>query len=474
MTSTLRPLLLPIRPTVLLKYLGQLALPLSVLLAVPVAVALLCGEEAFALRLTLGALLPTALLSLAGRLPSPTAPIQPNEALALSAISFLLAPLSLVYPLSAQGIAPLDALFEAVSGVTTTGLTTLGSLQGLDPALLFTRAWLQWFGGLGVVVLTLALLAGPGPETRRLAGATWEEDDLAGSTRAHARRVLTVYATLTAAGVLLLAALGLSPFEALLHTLTAVSTGGFSPFDASLGGMTPRAVSGVMVLMFCGALPLTLLHPSPGWAPWRNVEFRALAVASLGVAALLWWCSDLTPFAALFQAISAQTGTGFSTVSIAALPADAKGVLILSMFIGAGVGSTAGGIKLLRLLILLRMFQLMLLRTRLPRHTVLPPSVGGHRLEETQITRALLIIALFAVLVFLSWLPFLAAGLPPLDALFEVVSATATVGLSTGISAPDLDPLLKGVLIFDMLAGRVEILALLVLLAPGSWIRPGQ
>jgi trk system potassium uptake protein TrkH len=133
------------------------------------------------------------------------------------------------------------------------------------------------------------------------------------------------------------------------------------------------------------------------------------------------------------------------------------------------VGSTAGGIKLLRLLIFIRLLQLALWRAQLPPHAVAAPMLGGRTLETAQIEHALMLILLYVLLILVSWLPFLAAGYPPLDALFEVVSATATVGLSAGITGPDLETGLKLVLGLDMLAGRVEILALVVLLYGGSW-----
>jgi trk system potassium uptake protein TrkH len=133
------------------------------------------------------------------------------------------------------------------------------------------------------------------------------------------------------------------------------------------------------------------------------------------------------------------------------------------------VGSTAGGVKLLRILILIRVIQLAILRTQVPRHAVVHPEVGGHPLEGPQIEHALLVLLLFPLVILLSWLPFLASGYAPLDALVEVVSAVGTVGLSTGITGPDLEPGLKLLLGLDMLLGRLEILALLVLVYPGTW-----
>jgi trk system potassium uptake protein TrkH len=140
------------------------------------------------------------------------------------------------------------------------------------------------------------------------------------------------------------------------------------------------------------------------------------------------------------------------------------------MAIGGGVGSTAGGFKILRLLILMRLIQVMVQRAAMPPHAVQATRLGGRTLDDEDIQRALLLILLFGVVIVLSWLPFVAYGHDPLDALFEVVSATATVGLSAGITHDGLAGPLKGVLMFDMLFGRLEIIALLVVLYPPSWL----
>jgi trk system potassium uptake protein TrkH len=112
------------------------------------------------------------------------------------------------------------------------------------------------------------------------------------------------------------------------------------------------------------------------------------------------------------------------------------------------------------------------MRTQLPRHAVIQPAIGGRTLDGLQIEHALTLTLMFVLLVLGSWLAFLAAGYPALDALFEVVSATATVGLSVGITSPDLEPGLKLLLSLNMLAGRLEIIALLVLLFPLTWYKP--
>ena len=116
------------------------------------------------------------------------------------------------------------------------------------------------------------------------------------------------------------------------------------------------------------------------------------------------------------------------------------------------------------------MLQLVIRRAAMPPHAVSELRFGGRVVDSAELVRALLPVTLFVVVVLVSWLPFLALGYEPLNALFEVVSATGTVGLSTGITAPDLPPLLKGVLCADMLLGRLEFVAILILLYPSTWI----
>lgn len=474
LTDRLRPLLQPARPAVVCRHLGQIALLLALLIAVPTLFAYTSGDWAFAHRLLLAALLPALALGACALLPPPARPIQANEALVVSALTFIVAAALMTPPLAAAGLPLLDAWLESVSGVTTTGLSTVANPEDQTAAFLFTRAWMQWFGGLGIVVLSLALAAARPADQRRLSDAAGEEENLEQSVRIHARRVLAVYATLTAVGLALVWAAGLAPFQALIHTLAAISTGGFSGFSDSLAELAPWGQIALGVVACLGALPLSLFYRGYARGPgqlWRDPELHALAVALLLATLLLWWLGHLTPADALAQAVFAQTTTGFSTMDLSGVDPAAKLVMILSMVSGGGVGSTAGGMKLLRVLILIRVIQLAILRVQIPRHGVIQPEIGGRVLDLPQIEHALLVLLLYPLVVLLSWLPFLAAGYPPLDALFEICSAVGTVGLSVGITGPDLEPGLKLLLSLDMLLGRLEILALLVLLYPGTWIK---
>lgn len=474
MHPAVRPLLQPVRPAVICRHLGQLALILAVLLAVPTLFAYGSGDWPLAHRLLLAALLPALGLGACALIPSPGRPVQANEALVVCALAFILAAALSSYPLTAAGLPGMDAWFEAVSGVTTTGLSLVPDPEGRSDAFLFTRAWMQWFGGLGMVVLSLALAAGRPADQRRLAEAASDEEGLDQSARLHARRALAVYGLLTLIGIALVWAAGLPLFEALIHTLAAISTGGFSGFADSLAGVDRWGLIALGAVACLGALPLPLCYRTYAHGLhqlWRDPELRALGIALLLVTLLLWWLGQLAPADALAQAVFAQTTTGYSTLDLANLDPTAKLVLICSMITGGGVGSTAGGVKLLRVLILIRVIQLAILRVQIPRHGVLQADLNGRALEPAQIEHALLVLLLYPLVILLSWLPFLAAGYAPLDALFEIVSAVGTVGLSVGIASPELETGLKLLLSLDMLLGRLEILALLVLLYPGTWTK---
>ena len=465
-----------VRPRVVAKYLGLLASTIALTTTVPLLYALLAQEWNMGMRLAIV----LGLLLLAGlpltRFSAPSH-VQVNEALIVIVLAFLLTSAAMVWPFMAAGLSPLDAWFEAVSAITTTGLTTLSAVQQRPTSFLFTRAWIQWYGGLGIVVLSVALLLRHGTASRRLAVADVTSDTLISTTRAHARRVLLVYSILTAIGFGGLWAITGDAFAALTHTLSAVSTGGFSTFDDSIAGLHSGWASAfVTAIAWCGAVSLPLYY-----LVWQrglrmltaDVELRALLVATAISTLALYLVADRSLHGSWLQALavaaSAQTTTGFALVDITHLGHAAQLTLIGSMFVGGSVGSSAGGIKLLRVTMFLALFRLLAARTGATQHAVMEPRLAGRRLEFEELSRALFLITLFSALIAISWFVFVLYGYEPMDALFEVVSASATVGLSSGITRTDLEPLLKVALCIDMLAGRVEVMALLLLLVPGTW-----
>jgi len=468
-----------VRFRVVFKYFGQLCLLLAALTLVPLVVSLIFGDTPISLRYGIVICGLAALGAGLARLRAPSS-VQANEGMVLIALMFLFTPLVMSYPMMGSGLGFLDALFEAISGVTTTGLSTKTTLVGSTQTFLFARAWMQWYGGLGVVVLSLALIMQPGLVAKGLAVTEAETDDLVGGTRANARRALIVYGILTVLGIIGALSLGIGFFDAVLFTFAAVSTGGFAPYDGSLAtfGWAPQVW--ITLLCLAGAIPLAFYYrilKEKRRVALDFLQIRTLVIASLVVSLAVGVVMRLSTGMAWPQllrhapllAFSAQTTAGFSSMPCGQLDAGSKLVLIFSMLVGGGVGSTAGGFKLLRLLIAASVFRLILLRICLPKHAVIEPRLASSRLQDEEIQDALMLIVLFVTVVVLSWLPFVAMGYSPIDALFEVVSATGTVGLSVGITSTTLPPLHKGILCVDMLMGRLEIIAWLVLLYPGTW-----
>ena len=430
-----------VRIPVICKYTAQVLLLLSILTLAPLIVSLITADYFVALHY-LAVIIPLFLISFPlSRIHTP-AHIQVNEALVIVALAFIFSSLIMIYPLTASGLSFADALFEAVSGVTTTGLTTVTGLQDKSVGFLFVRAWMQWTGGLGIVVLSIALLMGNHIAARQLAEPLSSET-MVTTARTHARRMMIIYVTMTLIALVILWVLTGDGLNALLYVLAAVSTGGFAPNDISLAAYENLEVRyAITLIAFCGAVPLPLYYLA-----WRrhlkefftDIEFRGLLLLTVAVCLLLiifmHFRSGLdlqdSITHGVLLGISAQTTTGFSSFDIANLDDSSKIVTTIAMLVGGGMGSTAGGFKVLRLLILLRLIHLLIRSTALPSHAVVNPRMGNRPLEADDMQRALLLVLLFVMVVLISWLIFVYYGYPPLDALFEVVSATGTVGLST-------------------------------------------
>lgn len=477
----MRALRYSVRPLPVLKYFGQLCIVLALLTLVPLVVSILLGDYPVTLRYSIVLVGVFTMGFFLQKLPTPKR-IQTNEAMVITALVFLFAAVVMTWPTMASGLSFIDALFETISAVTTTGLTVTASVADKPAIFLFSRSWMQWVGGLGFVILSVATMLRPGLAAKRIGDLEDYEEDLVGGTRSHARRMLIIYSILTGFGIIALGLLGAGWFNSVIYSLSAVSTGGFSPHNASLAGFSSQWLQAMVILLsVAGAIPLVLYFRSfkeGGRVLIRDRQLQWLIISGLVTALIVAWFLFTQDGFSWIQALrhgalnafSAQSTAGFSTLDISEINAGAKLTLIFSMFLGGSAGSTAGGIKILRLLILVQLLYIFLQRASMPKQAVAEASLGRRRLETDEIQNALSIVFIFMTFIAISWLVFVGMGHNPLDSLFEVVSAIGTVGLSTGITAPELHPILKGVLCADMLLGRLEILAWLVLFYPRTWI----
>lgn len=446
----------------------------GIVLLVPLAVALIAGEYRLALifaGLSLGT-------SVAGRLRrlSWTPDLAGREALVVTALTYLLYAL-----LSALPFLPttsfINGFFEAMSGITTTGLSVL-SPADTSTGLLFFRAYLQWLGGAGIVVLSLIVLIGPGKAAFRLYAPELGRENLMGSVVATARVVMVIYCLLTVAGFLTFFAAGMPPLAALLYIMATLSTGGFAPFADSVGhftgGTAPAIQAAVLVFMTLGAISFPLYYQAKQRGInhfFRDVQLRAflvlIVVGFLLLTSTVGWRGH--PLHWLFTAASAATTTGFSLHAPDRWPVGVRFVVVLLMIIGGTAGSTAGGLKVFRVLIMGSLALRLLFRSLLPPEATLTTKLGGVTVSEAEIRHIFGFLTLYVLLLCLSTLLFILAGHNAGAAFFENASALGTVGLSVGLTSPHLAPGLKLLLIFNMWAGRLEILPVLVALYPNLW-----
>lgn len=384
------------------------------------------------------------------------------------ALAFPLAVLASSAPYLTHGLGVLDAGFEGMSGVTSTGLTRYGDVEAQPFGLLFLRAWQEWVGGFAIVTLAVALLPHGSGQAALMADADVDdgtEDDHPPNRKARARRVMIAYAALTVVCILAVMASGQDARFSVLHGLTAISTGGFSSRADSLADVAPGTVLVLSVFMVLGAVALSsYVRPLLGDGGWRKLAWTMAGLLALtGVwAGVMVWAEggDLSAYDAVQVAVSAQTTTGFSAISVPDLTPLSKLALTASMAIGGDAGSTAGGLKLVRV------FGLIVLLAAVLRARSGGPEgpLGVPARADGDARDGLRLVAWWGAVSVAGLAILLLAGHPPVDALFEWMSALNTVGLSVGVSGDDPSAITRIVLILGMWIGRVEVFGALLVL----------
>jgi trk system potassium uptake protein TrkH len=457
--------------------LAQLRPPLRLLgwaFLLPLSVALISRE--FSQALVFGAL---ALVTwIVGGRRELRGALTPRDAIVFAALAYLVFALvgALAYLPSTSFV---DGFFESMSGFTTTGLSVL-DLERTSRSLLFFRAYSQWMGGAGIMVLSIAFLPGARQSLLPLFAAEFREENLLGNVVSTTRLVFTIYGALTIAGFVVFLACGMSAFDAGLHVFATLSTGGFSPYPDSIGHFRSTAVTiAVSFFMLLGALALPLYYRGAREGPRKFfADSQLKALFTLSFAGFLLVLVLSSPAAGLtslvdhaFLAISSLTTTGFSTTDPRSWSEGPRLVSMALMIFGGSAGSTAGGIKLFRVLALAAITRWYLMRALLPAGAQVPLRYGGRNLRDDEMKSMVGFAILYLGLIAASSMLLTVTGCRPLDALFEVTSAVGTAGLSVGITSAELPAWAKLLLALDMWAGRLEVLPVLVLLYPRHWVR---
>lgn len=375
---------------------------------------------------------------------------------------------------------PWNAIFEAFSGFTSTGLSMALKYSELPHVLQWWRSLMEWMGGVGVIVLVLSLLE-PATEPYQLYNAEGRQQKIGLTVRSTVRRIWWIYVIYTIGGVILFRLVGMTWWEAINHSMTAISTGGFSIRDDSISSYGVGVKLAVIFMMTLGSMSFAVHYKFLNYrklkAFWSDNQHQALWILLFGGTSLLYLFHGLANQAiamidVLFQWSSALGTCGFNSVPIKPWDGGSKLLMSLAMIIGGAAGSTAGGIKLRRFVIIFKAIQWRFQRLMLSPHEMMRYELDGEILHESEASRR---IDASAVLVIL-WLSMITLGIFILqylklpayhlsDVIFEATSAISGVGLSTGITHPNLPWLGKLILILLMWMGRLEIIPVLLILS---------
>ena len=413
-----------------------------------------------------------------------------HQAFVLTALAWIVLTLFAALPFSVASlhIRYTDAFFEAMSAVTTTGSTVLTGLDDMPSGLLLWRSLLQWMGGVGIIVMAVAILPFlriGGMQLFRTESSDRSEKSLPRVSQISAA-IMVFYLLFSAIVFVLLWAVGLSFFDSVNHAMTAVSTAGFSTRDASVGGLGNPAAEYVLSLamLVAGATFMTMIqsYRSSSLALLRDTQIRVyLLVVLFCTAAMTAWRLATSDSSleesfrqSLFNVTSIVTTTGFATADYTSWGAFPIALMLFLTFVGGCTGSTAGGLKIFRFQILYQLARIQLNRLTHP-HAVIVPRFNGREVGRDVINS----VAGFVFLYFFCFVV-IAIGL----SLFGLDLATAVSGSATALGnvgpgigevigpAGNFQPLPDGakwLLAFGMLLGRLELLTLLVLLMPGFW-----
>ncbi|MBQ4489983.1 MAG: TrkH family potassium uptake protein [Pyramidobacter sp.] len=414
-----------------------------------------------------------------------------REAFVIVSLSWVIASVIGALPYTDCGLTFTDAFFEAMSGFSTTGASILTNVEGLSRGVLLWRSLTHWLGGMGIIVLCLAIIpfiGGSGIELFKAESPTPIPEKLTPRLSQTALYLWLVYILLTVLETIALKLCGMSFYDAVNHAFATMATGGFSTRNASIAAFGSPAVEWVItVFMFLAGVNFTLhflfLRGSFG-AYFADDEFRWYAGITLIVTALIAVCAAGAGMAqplsqtirhAAFQTVTILTTTGFGVTDTLQWPYFVHLILLLLMFIGGCAGSTGGGMKVLRVMVLTRSVKNDMLRTLQPKR-VLCVRIGGKPQENDLVRSILAFFVMFMILLGVMSLALTWLGIDVLSSLSGVLACLSNIGPGLGQFGPvsnyaAVPTCGKWILSFAMLVGRLEITTVMMLFMPSTWRR---
>jgi len=389
------------------------------------------------------------------------------------------------------GMSFTDAAFESISGLTTTGATVITGLDNLPHSILYYRQQLQWLGGMGIIVLAVAILPMLGIGGMQLYRAEtpgpMKDSKLTPRITETAKALWYIYLGLTIFCALAYWLAGMNGFDALSHSFSTIAIGGFSTHDASIGYFNSNLIETVAIVFMLLAGMNFALH----FVSWRSFSLKPyiqdsevrfylsiLLVISIFTSAYLYFSGAISDAGdaihhGVFQTVSIGTTTGFTTTGYAAWPGLLPVLLLFISFIGGCAGSTGGGMKVIRFLLLLKQGIREITRLVHPSAQI-PVKVGRKAMSDRVINAVWGFFAVYVAMFTIIMLSMMATGMDQITAFSAVAACMNNMGPGLGDVAAhygDVTDTGKWILCFAMLLGRLEIFTLLVLLTPTFWRR---
>lgn len=460
----------------------------AAIMFIPFAVSIYCGDSiSYTYLITSGLLIATGLLM---GLPKPDSKrIYAREGFVMVSLAWILMSLFGALPFTLSGAIPsyIDAFFETVSGFTTTGASVLTDIEALPDSLLFWRSFTHWIGGMGVIVFVLAFLPQKEMQSMHIMRAEVPGPTvgkLVSKTRATARILYKIYTVMTVAEIIALRLCGFSFFDSITTALSTAGTGGFSVMNSSIAAYDNIAAEIVIaVFMFLFGINFNLFYLSilkqfkrafKSEELWAYIGIIAISIVLITI--------DIYPLigsvgSALrdsgFTVVSIVTTTGFITADYSQWPAFSQFIILLLLFTGACTGSTSGGLKVGRLIILLKSGVRQLKRAVNPQR-VKCVRLDGAVLEEEVISSTSSYFLIYMLLIGVSSLIISLNDFDLITSLSSVITCINNVGPGFGSIGPVdnfsiFSDFSKIVLSLNMLVGRLEIFPMLVLVMPSTW-----
>jgi trk system potassium uptake protein TrkH len=477
------------RYSIVLRILGLLLVFLAGALLLPIPFSLYYGDSDYiSLLISSGICLVLGSLSLIKK--KKREELRPKEGFAVVTFGWIVFAAFGALPFFISGYIPsyTDAFFETMSGFTTTGATILTDIERLPHGLLFWRSLTHWLGGMGIIVLSLAILPFLGVGGMQLFKAESPGpivDKLSPRITETAKILWAVYVLMSAVEVILLLFGGMNLFDSLCHTFGSMATGGFSTRNASIGAFQSTYIDYVIIIfmILAGtnfALHYRLLHGSIKEV-LKNSEFRfyigiiIFSTIFIGIQNYLYHYTNFfeTLHYTLFQVVSIMTTTGYGTYDYEQWSYSSQLMLLLLMYIGGCAGSTGGGIKVIRIYILIKYVYSEIIRLLHPQ-AVIPIRIGDAVVDRKVVTNIAGFFILFLVVTVIGVISMSLVGLDIHTSIGAVSATINNIGPGIGLVGPTENyghiPIQgKWILSFLMLIGRLEVFTVLIMLAPSFW-----